>query len=79
MGKMTQTQDPPGHIRVVVNGFEETVSPEFSIYDLMARLREGDRDLIVEHNGRFVFPARYKTTRLSPGDRIEMINPNFGG
>lgn len=41
--------------------------------------QEMDRDLIVEHNGRFVFPQDYAVIQVAPSDRVEFIHPNFGG
>jgi hypothetical protein len=38
-----------------------------------------DRDLIVELNGRFVFPHDYASVQVHPEDRVEFIHPNFGG
>ncbi len=66
-------------ISVIVNGFQETAPDSMTISDLIIRFKEGDVDLIVEHNGSFVYPSRYADTMLSPGDRVEFINPNFGG
>ncbi|MFZ0240161.1 MAG: sulfur carrier protein ThiS [Desulfobacterales bacterium] len=66
-------------IRITVNGFDEEVPPLTTLADLIDRFQELDRDLIVEHNGRFVFPQNYATTRLSADDKVEFINPNFGG
>jgi len=40
---------------------------------------EEDAVLIVEHNGRFVPKDKYATTVVAEGDRIEFINPAFGG
>ena len=47
----------------------------------MARARRRYRDihLIVEHNVRFVYPDDYGKAVVKEGDRIEFINPNFGG
>jgi len=66
-------------ITIVVNGLAETVPEKFSLAQLIVHLKEGDGDLIVEHNGRFVYPRHYLTTLLAGGDRVELINPNFGG
>lgn len=66
-------------ITVVVNGFEESMPAGVDLDWLIAHLEEGDTDLIVEHNGRFVYPKDYAATALAAGDRIELINPNFGG
>ncbi len=69
----------PTMIRIVVNGFEEAVPESTTIEDLIRRFEEGDVDLIVEHNGRFVYPRQYATIHVAAGDRVEFINPNFGG
>jgi len=46
---------------------------------LIEHFQEKDPALIVEHNSRFVFPKQYSTTTVSPNDRVEFINPDFGG
>jgi len=68
-----------GTITLIVNGFSETIPAKTSLAQLIVHLKEGDSDLIVEHNGRFVYPRQYPTTLLAGGDRVELINPNFGG
>ena len=66
-------------MEVVVNGFREKLQQKMTIMELIKRHHEEDVHLIVEHNGRFVYPRQYATTVVSDGDRIEFINPNFGG
>ncbi|MFH1982847.1 MAG: MoaD/ThiS family protein [Pseudomonadota bacterium] len=66
-------------ITVVVNGFEESLPAGADLDWLIVCFKEGDTDLIVEHNGRFVYPKDYAATILAAGDRVELINPNFGG
>ena len=66
-------------IQIIVNGMAETVPANSRIKDLIDRFVEKDPHLIVEHNGRFVFAQEYPIRGVSPGDRIEFINPNFGG
>ena len=66
-------------IEVTINGFPEKVLEGTTISDLVIRFKEGDVDLIVEHNGRFLYPRNYSEITISNGDRIEFINPNFGG
>ena len=68
-----------GTIRIFVNGFPEEVPEGATLVFLIEHFQEKDRSLIVEHNGRFVFPKHYSTTTVSPNDRIEFINPHFGG
>ena len=66
-------------IRITVNGFSEEVRSSATLADLIVQFGEIDPDLIVEHNGRFVFPRDYESTRAAAGDRVEFIHPNFGG
>lgn len=66
-------------MNIIVNGFKENVPHNATIKELILHFKEGDVDLIVEHNGRFVYPAKYAETVVQSGDRIEFINPNFGG
>lgn len=66
-------------INITVNGFPETVPSEITIDGLIRHFKEGDADLIVEQNGVFIYPEAYRTTKVCQGDRIEFINPNFGG
>lgn len=66
-------------IRIVVNGMPEEVPSSATLADLIRIFGEMDPDLIVEHNGRFVFPQDCAATRVAPSDRVEFIHPNFGG
>ena len=66
-------------IQIIVNGMTEMVPDNSRIVDLIDRFGEKDPHLIVEHNGRFVFAQEYSTCTVSAGDRLEFINPNFGG
>ncbi|MEW5724460.1 MAG: sulfur carrier protein ThiS [Thermodesulfobacteriota bacterium] len=66
-------------MKVVINGFEEEVKAGLILADLIVQLREQSSSLIVEVNGRFVYPKDYGTYEIRPGDRIEMIHPAFGG
>jgi thiamine biosynthesis protein ThiS len=66
-------------IPIFVNGFAEEVPEGATLAFLIEHFQEKDPALIVEHNSRFVFPRNYGTTTLSPNDRVEFINPDFGG
>jgi thiamine biosynthesis protein ThiS len=66
-------------IRITVNGMAEDVPATATLADLIDLFREIDRDLIVEHNGRFVFPQDYGSIQVAADDRVEFIHPNFGG
>jgi len=64
---------------IIFNGVCEDVPEKTTVSDLVIRTNETDRGLIVELNRRFVFPADYAKTFLSEGDKVEFINPDFGG
>ena len=66
-------------IEIIFNGLKEKVPEHTTIIDLINRQNEHDVGLIVEHNNRFVYPQKYSTTVLSDGDKVEFINPDFGG
>ena len=66
-------------IEIIINDFAEKVPKDATISDLIRRFKEEDIDLIVEHNGRFIYSRQYGEIRVVPGDRIEFINPHFGG
>jgi len=58
---------------------KEAVPEKTTIADLIVRTKEKDGGLIVEHNNKYVFAGQYETTILSEGDKVEFINPDFGG
>lgn len=66
-------------IEIIVNGLKESVPENSTMSDLIAHFNEDDVHLIVERNGQFVYPKQYTTTKVLQGDRIEFIDPNFGG
>lgn len=66
-------------IEISVDGMPEIVPSGISIAELIKRFGEEDPHLIVEHNNQFVFVQEYVTRTVSSGDRIEFINPDFGG
>jgi thiamine biosynthesis protein ThiS len=68
-----------GLIQITINGLVEEVPPSATLADLIECFQEMDPDLIVEHNGRFVFPQNYSSIQVSANDRVEFIHPNFGG
>ena len=66
-------------IEVIINGFKETVPEGASINELILDYDEMDSSMIVERNGRFVYPRDYATAKVEPGDVLEFIHPDFGG
>lgn len=66
-------------IEIIFNGFKEKVPAGTTIAELIDRAGEGDKHLVVECNNRFIHAQAYPATTLNEGDRIEFINPDFGG
>ncbi len=66
-------------VKITLNGMQEKVPPGTTVADLIEQAGENDKNLIVERNNRFVHPHTYPSTIVGEGDRIELINPDFGG
>lgn len=66
-------------IEIVVNGRTEHVPPRSTVASLVERFEGRATPLVVELNGRFVFPGDYRVTVVGAGDHVEMILPAFGG
>lgn len=66
-------------MEITVNGHRENVPENATLLFLIRHFKEYDGDLIVEHNGRFVYPRKYADVTVRDGDAIEFINPNIGG
>ena len=66
-------------IQIIVNGLEERVPANSTVSNLIELFKEDDAHLIVEYNGQFLYPKQYDTTFVLDRDRLEFINPNFGG
>ncbi len=66
-------------MEITVNGLKETIPGSSTLSALIHHFKEYDGDLIVEHNGRFIYPREYTEIQVRDGDIIEFINPNIGG
>ena len=66
-------------IEVTINGFKEKVPKGANITDLILAYDEVDTAMMVEQNGRYVYPQDYDTTEPEAGDVLEFIHPDFGG
>ena len=66
-------------VEVYINGVPEIVPEQSTIFHLIERFKEAEWHIIVERNGRCIYPEKYSTTLVSAGDRIEFIQPAFGG
>ena len=66
-------------MRIILNGFEETIPEGLTLLGLINHTQEGDLHLIVELNGRFIPEKDWDHHLLNENDRVEFINPCFGG
>ena len=66
-------------VEIRINDLPEQVPPGSSLETLIQQFEERDPDLIVELNGRFIYPRDYAATIVKSGDELEFMNPNFGG
>ncbi len=66
-------------ISIELDGYTEVLPAGLSIAQLVERFGAQQNDLLVDLNGRFVHPDHYASTKLSDGDRVELILAAFGG
>jgi thiamine biosynthesis protein ThiS len=66
-------------VRITVNGALEDVPEGATLDFLIERFRETDPGLVVEHNGRLVFPQQYAAIAVFEGDAVEFIHCGFSG
>jgi thiamine biosynthesis protein ThiS len=76
---MPEQVEKGNDIEVVVNGDRELVPSLSTVAALIERFEEGDTHLIVQRNGRCVYPQEYESAVVEAGDRLEFIHPAFGG
>jgi sulfur carrier protein len=74
---MTDTPSTP--IRVVVNGESHEIPAGTTVAELVVRLGLGGKPVAVERNREVVPRARHPETRLSDGDRLELVTFVGGG
>ena len=67
------------NVEIIVNGDRELVPARSTVSSLIDRFEEADTHLIVQRNGRCVYPEEYATAVVAAGDRFEFIHPAFGG
>ncbi|MGB5698063.1 MAG: sulfur carrier protein ThiS [Polyangiales bacterium] len=66
-------------MQLVVNGQERQVELRTTVKQLLASLDLADTLVAVERNEEVVPRARYESTELSDGDRVEIVHFVGGG
>ena len=69
----------PQDMEIILNGLKAAVPQGISVAQLLDLVKEHDLQLIVECNGKFIFPQEYASRIIEAGDKVELINPDFGG
>jgi thiamine biosynthesis protein ThiS len=64
---------------LVLNGEPYRIAGGATVADLVSGLGRDPRTVAVERNGDLVPRARYNETRLTAGDRIELVHFVQGG
>lgn len=66
-------------MRIIVNGAAREVSTQSDLAAALAELGFGEAVVATAVNGEFVPVAARTTTRLCPGDHLEVLAPMQGG
>lgn len=67
-------------MRIRLNGKEEQIPSDLkNIEDLLKYLQLNDRIVVVEHNSEVLTKELHANTKLSDGDRIEIVHFVGGG
>ncbi len=66
-------------MKIYVNGEEREVAEGMTIAELLALLAMQGRRLAVEVNEEIVPRSEHERRRLSPGDRVEVVQAIGGG
>ncbi|MFM9851063.1 MAG: sulfur carrier protein ThiS [Hyphomicrobiaceae bacterium] len=66
------------NMSLVVNG-QAKVSRAITLAELILELGYGDAKIATACNGEFVPRTARNSTRLAPGDKIEIVSPRQGG
>jgi sulfur carrier protein len=74
---MTSPSDEPQSIRV--NGEPHALRPGSTVADLLRELGFGGRRVAVALNRAVVPRTSYESRRVSPGDRVEILEAVGGG
>ena len=66
-------------VQVTVNGQPAELAPGSTVADLLAARSSGHDRVAVARNGDVVPRSAWETTRLAPGDVLEVLAPTAGG
>ena len=64
---------------LIVNGANTDIDDAQTVADVVSRMGLAGKKIAVEKNGEIVPRSRYATTRVRPGDRLEIVGAVGGG
>jgi len=64
---------------LIVNGANTDIDDVQTVADVVSRMGLAGKKIAVEKNGEIVPRSRYATTRVRPGDRLEIVGAVGGG
>lgn len=73
---MNQTQT---YYEITINGESKQVIPGMTVADLVTQLELTPQRLAIEHNLLILARSLWTETRLSPGDKLEIVHFVGGG
>ena len=65
--------------QVIANGKLVDAALPCCVEDFLLAQNLLPRSVVVEHNGEAVAPSEFKERKISPGDRLEIVNIVAGG
>ncbi|MAF26951.1 MAG: sulfur carrier protein ThiS [Gemmatimonadota bacterium] len=63
----------------LLNGKSHPTAPGMTVSDLLRGLKLDPRWVVAEVNGQATGRELFDRTRISPGDRVELVRPMAGG
>ncbi len=75
---MSEKADRPW-IEITLNGLKKKVVEQTTLAELLDYFVTNEISLAVARNGTVVHQGHYCLTKLEEGDKIQFINPDFGG
>ena len=65
-------------MKIIVYGMEKEFPDGATVGDVLAKLDEPEKFILVEVNGAYIRHEDFATKTLAEGDRLEVIYPAFG-
>ncbi len=65
--------------KIQLNGKKITVKSNFSIFDLLKKLKLTNKKIAIEHNGIIIQKIKYKKKYLKNNDKLEIVHFIGGG